>query len=109
MAWFRTEIKAGWNDATKLAVWNDCRACPNFSSAEWRYDRYGAPMKWDEYGNRSSEHGWEIAHIVPPLEGGNDDLGNLQALHWSNNAFKSEEHLRQCEVNFSKPLNQKNK
>lgn len=42
-----------------------------------------------EYG-QESQFGWEIDHIVPVSSGGTDELENLQALHWENNASKGE-------------------
>ena len=30
-----------------------------FDSSLWRRDDFGMPMKYGEYGNRDSEHGWE--------------------------------------------------
>lgn len=80
----------GWDESTKRAVWNACRICPGYDAATWRYDRYGTPMKWEQYGNRSSEHGWEIDHIHPQSKGGGDQRSNLQALNWKNNASKSD-------------------
>ena len=75
---------------TKLKVWEKARRSDCFTHlpAEWRQDVAGAYMKWSEYGNRDSEFGWEIDHIVPESLGGTDDLSNLQAMHWANNLAK---------------------
>ena len=78
-----------WDNGVKLALWNACRPCPNFDAKIWRYDNYGTPMKWGEYGNRASEYGWEIDHIHPTSKGGSDGIHNLRALNWRNNAAKS--------------------
>ena len=77
------------NDATVDAVWAKGRTIPNFDSSVWRWDCYGAVMKYSEYGNRNSEYGWEIDHIVPVSRGGQDNILNYQPLNWENNAEKS--------------------
>ncbi|MCF8239512.1 MAG: HNH endonuclease [Saprospiraceae bacterium] len=45
-------------------------------------------MKFTDHGDRTSDYGWEIDHIRAVSNGGNDDLENLQPLHWRNNAAK---------------------
>ena len=62
-----------------------------------RKDKYGAVIHFKEYGNRGSEFGWEIDHIVPIVKGGGDELSNLQPLHWKNNASKGDNKDVLCE------------
>ena len=50
-------------------------------------------MKYEDYGNTSSKHGWEVDHIKPVSKGGTDDLSNLQPLQWDNNRKKSDTYL----------------
>ncbi|MCB9047275.1 MAG: HNH endonuclease [Chitinophagales bacterium] len=45
-----------------------------------------------EFGNRGSEYGWEIDHIIPVAAGGTDNIHNLQALHWKVNEEKGDQH-----------------
>ena len=34
-------------------------------SDEWRRDHNGSAMWFSDYGDRNSDYGWEIDHIVP--------------------------------------------
>jgi len=85
-----------WTHAEKVAVWNKGRIIPNLSSDTWRWDKCGKVMKWSEHGNRNSDNGWEIDHINPVSNGGNDHINNLQPLHWKNNADKADKLYWTC-------------
>ena len=62
----------------------------------WRLDPCGALIKKDEYGNRRSDYGWEIDHVVSKaylLNAGASEEEidideNLRAMHWANNESK---------------------
>lgn len=73
-------------DRKKRLVWEKGRVIPDFDAAIWRWDDYGSVMKFADYGNRNSEHGWEIDHIVASALGGGDGIVNLRPLNWRNNA-----------------------
>ena len=62
----------------------------------WRLDVCGKRMKWAEHGNRLSNYGWEIDHIVPVSKGGGDGLENLHPLHWKNNSAKGDQLKWEC-------------
>lgn len=69
------------------AVWRKGKVIPDYDPNVWRWDSYGSVMKYAEYGNRQSKHGWEVDHINPR---GSDNLSNLQPLQWENNVRKSD-------------------
>ena len=76
-----------------LQVWNKGQAVPGYDSSKYRKDQCGAWMTFSEYGNRSSNFGWEIDHITPQSKGGSDALSNLRPLQWENNMAKSNGRL----------------
>ena len=88
-------------------VWNKAKEVLNRNPKEVRMDKCGALIKFDEYGNRKSEQGWEIDHIIPVVKGGTDDITNLQALQWENNAAKGDGELR-CKITFKDGRNVEN-
>ncbi|MEX2206697.1 MAG: HNH endonuclease signature motif containing protein [Myxococcota bacterium] len=78
------------------AVWSKGRVIEGYDRAVWRHDMCGNVMKFSEYGNTGSEHGWEVDHIYPVAKGGSDDLANLQPLQWENNRRKGDTHPWNC-------------
>lgn len=72
------------------AVWIKGRPIPNYDPRVWRRDITGRAMKFADYGNTSSEYGWEVDHIKPAARGGTDDLTNLQPLQWEVNRRKGD-------------------
>ena|SRR2546425_1209888 len=91
---------------TVLAVWQKGRVVGNNDAAKWRQDECGAWIGFDFYGNRNSQYGWEIDHIVPVDKGGSDALSNLRPLQWENNAAKGTGRL-QCAVTSNGATNRK--
>lgn len=85
-----------WTEETKIAVWNNSRVIPNHPSNIYRWDKCDSVIKWSEHGNRDSEHGWEIDHINPVSNGGEDNIENLQPLNWKNNKDKSDSLNWKC-------------
>ena len=79
-----------WTEQTKKSVWQKGKPIQGYDSDIWRRDICGKAMKYSDHGNRQSEYGWEIDHIFPKEQGGDDRYDNLQPLHWKNNADKSD-------------------
>jgi 5-methylcytosine-specific restriction endonuclease McrA len=79
MSFSENIIQQVWNRGTPVE--------PNDPSV-WRKDDCGAWMNRPHHGNRTSQYGWEIDHIVPLSNGGTDDITNLRPLQWENNAHR---------------------
>ncbi len=92
-----------WTEQVKLAVWNKGNPITegNFPPSIWRWDKCGLVMKYSDHGDRNSDYGWEIDHIHPVSNNGDDHLGNLQPLNWRNNAAKSDHLNWTCPKRFS--------
>lgn len=84
MAFTDKQIQEVWEKG-KIVSGND----PNV----YRKDYCDAWIKRNEYGNRNSNYGWEIDHITPKSNGGDDELSNLRPLQWENNMSKSNGRL----------------
>lgn len=82
-------------------VWEKGKRAPNYDPAVIRLDRCGAWIKWQDYGNRNSDHGWEIHHTIPEAKGGTDAIQNLEPLHWRNNAATGDGERVVCHVRAS--------
>lgn len=67
------------------AVWRKGHPIVGYDPASWRRDDYGSAMRYSDHGNRSSDFGWEMDHIVKKEHGGSDTLSNLRPLQWLNN------------------------
>ncbi|MCC6351989.1 MAG: HNH endonuclease [Fimbriimonadaceae bacterium] len=72
----------------RAVVWQKGAVIPGYDSAMWRHDAFGRVMRWSDYGNRNSEYGWEIDHIVSTAVGGGDHIGNLRPLNCILNASR---------------------
>jgi hypothetical protein len=85
-----------FDNLTIRLVW--VKGTPSTDPDNWRKDACGAWMRFQDYGNRNSEYGWEIDHIIAAKDGEKDDdsLHNLQPLHWRNNVAKGKSAVLTC-------------
>ena len=76
------------SDLIKNQVWQKGAIIPGYDAVLWRRDAGGNAISFSEYGNRDSDYGWEIDHIIPVANGGSDLLSNLRPLHWKANVAR---------------------
>lgn len=84
------------DEALKSAVWQKGRPIDGYDSREWRRDICGHAMRYQDHGDTSSDHGWEIDHIRPTSDNGSDELDNFQPLFWENNRRKGDSYPWSC-------------
>lgn len=81
-------------DPAAEKVWQKAKHAGEKNEANgFRKDQCEAWIKKQDFGNRKSDYGWEIDHIVPVSHKGSDDLSNLRPLHWRNNASRQDNRL----------------
>ncbi len=78
-----------FSETTIETVWKKGTPEPGLSS--YRKDKCGASMQRSKYG-KTEKYGWEIDHIKPVSESGDDSLSNLQPLQWENNRNKGDNY-----------------
>lgn len=69
----------------RLIIWNKGSAIPGWDPAAWRHDFEGYVIRWSDYGDTSSEYGWQKDHIVPDALGGINAVINFRPRHWRRN------------------------
>ena len=62
----------------KISVWQKGTIILGHDSNEWRADFQGKIIRFSDHGDRNSNYGWEIGHIVDRAFGGNDHISNLR-------------------------------
>ena len=89
-----------FTEEQKEAVFQKCRTINGMSPKLWRLDSSGAIIKKTSYGRDDDLYGWEIDHVIPRsiLDKYNvpkdlqNDLTNLRAMNWNNNASKGDSY-----------------
>ena len=80
-------------EARKASVWMKAHPIPGWDVWEWRWDDEGNVIRFSAYGDRASEHGWEIDHVVPRAWGGPSTPGNERPLQWRANVRRGTTRL----------------
>lgn len=81
-----------FDDRTIQSVWEKATKVDGFDPAIFRKDPCGAWIVFNKYGLRDNPYGWEIDHVLPVSLGGDNNLRNLRAMHWRNNASKADDY-----------------
>lgn len=81
------------SEKRKRIVWNKASVIPGWDPNVWRRDRFGWTMNYQAYGDRNNDYGWEIDHNIPVSAGGQDNIFNMQPLHFRTNIFKSNKFI----------------
>ncbi len=81
-----------FSDEIKIRVWEKAIKVEGFDPNIFRKDPCGAWIIFNKYGLRDNDYGWEIDHVYPEALGGDDDIRNLRAMHWRNNASKADDY-----------------
>ncbi len=84
------------NEQLILSVWQKGDEIPSRDKDVWRTDICGKIIKYSDHGDTNSGYGWEIDHIQPKSEFGNDFIDNLQPLQWENNRSKGDSLTWKC-------------
>jgi 5-methylcytosine-specific restriction endonuclease McrA len=84
-----------FKDDTVGKVWEKGRVIDGENKDKVRKDRCGTKIERSLYG-KIQKAGWEIDHIKPVVEGGSDELSNLQPLFWETNRDKGDTYPWTC-------------
>ena len=81
-----------WSEEIIEAVWEKgypAKDTKKWPIHIWRVDDFKNAIKRNEHGNRNSDYGWEIDHIIPKSQNGSDHISNLRPLHWVKNVQRN--------------------
>jgi len=84
MIWTTEDINIVWAKGTKVE---------GYDEDKYRKDACGAWIMRDKFGEIHN-FGWEIDHIYPLSQGGDNKLENLRPMHYLNNRSKASDYPR---------------
>lgn len=76
--------QVSWSVEDKKTIWEKGNHITGYEPNEWRRDKYGNEIKWEDYGNKKSKYGWEIGQVNLISNGVVNSIVNLHPLHWKN-------------------------
>lgn len=85
---------ASYSKETLQLVWEKGMEIMDRGPSVWRRDAFGNLIRRQDYGNRKSDYGWEVDHIIPVSMDGSDELPNLRPLQWEANVRRIALHQR---------------
>lgn len=83
-----------FTDAEILEVWKKAFEVSGVDPDIFRQDYSGAWIRYADHGNRNSQYGWEIDHLKPLSQGGEETMANYLPLQWQNNVRKGDNYPR---------------
>lgn len=86
--------KKDFTPTEKKLVWDRAHRINGVDPDTMRQDYAGAWIRFEDYGNRNSQYGWEIDHLKPLSIGGAEDSSNYLPLQWQNNVRKGDDYPR---------------
>ena len=89
-----------FTEEQKNAIFGKCRIIEGLDPKIWRLDSSGAIIRRTSYGRDDELYGWEIDHVIPLSimeeynvpEDKRNDMSNLRAMNWNNNASKGDSY-----------------
>ena len=86
--------KKNFTKAEIAAVWSKALVVDGIDANVMRQDYAGAWIRFTDYGNRNSQFGWEIDHLKPLAQQGDESIKNYLPLQWQNNVRKGDDYPR---------------
>jgi hypothetical protein len=59
-------------------VWDKGQLIPGMDPDMFRKDEWGTTIRRIDFNNSASVYGWCAHYVIPPWEGGNKEVNNLQ-------------------------------
>ena len=85
----REPYTSPYTDVELRTIWKKGRIIPKRNASEWRKDDLGNRIRFSDHGNRNSDFGWEVDHIIRIADNGTNDLSNLRPLQWESNVKRN--------------------